>query len=299
MYSVDLRLLAFRALQTGKGIRETARNVDVSPSTICRWKKYSLWNQAMRKSRRVCTRLDSDEVQRLIATHPTETLKGLKHKLGSTTSLSTLHRFILKIGYSRKRLSSRLLGKSNKGLVEKFKVSYDLLRSTHDIIASVDECHFSDRLFPQYGYSKTGNRCVLRNPKGGGWKSFSLLLSISSSGHLFMLIYDGSVTRARFQEWLHAAKFARGTVILLDNCSIHHKNDEVFSKLGVQPLYLPPYSPEFQPVELAFSKIKHIFRSLWPHPMGVEEAIRMSVSQITPSDIMGFFRHADRKRCSA
>jgi hypothetical protein len=105
---------------------------------------------------------------------------------------------------------------------------------------------------------------------------------------------EGTVTRDKFRTWVANANFQRDTVLLLDNCSIHHGNDSTFESLGVTPLYLPPYSPQYQPVELAFSKVKQIFRALWPHPMGVPKAIEYAVSQLTTSDIQGYFRHAER-----
>ena len=224
---------------------------------------------------------------------PTVTLRKLKDKLGRSLSLSTLHRRIRQVGYSRKRLSSKLLGVCTPDAIERFKSLHSSL-SPHHTITSIDECHFSNRLFPQYGYSEIGKRCVLRNPRGGGWRSYSLILSISSDGQSFMRVIEGTVTRDKFRTWVKDADFPNGTVLLLDNCSIHHGNDSTFESLEVTPLYLPPYSPQYQPVELAFSKVKQIFRSLWPHPMGVPAAIEHAVSQITVSDIQGYFRHTER-----
>jgi hypothetical protein len=70
--------------------------------------------------------------------------------------------------------------------------------------------------------------------------------------------------------------------------------DDVFEAKGYIPLFLSPYSPQLQPVELAFSKMKNYFRSMWPWPEGVNTAIEQSVQTLQPRDIHGFFRHAQR-----
>ena len=86
-----------------------------------------------------------------------------------------------------------------------------------------------------------------------------------------------------------------GTVLLLDNCSIHKKMNEVFEAKGFIPLYLSPYSPMFQPVELAFSKAKTEFRSMWPWDSSIETSIVQVVDNITSDDVQGFFREAKRQ----
>lgn len=86
-----------------------------------------------------------------------------------------------------------------------------------------------------------------------------------------------------------------GTIMLMDNCQIYKNLDDVFEAKGYQMMFLPPYSPMFQPVELAFSKIKGLFRNMWPwEDDGVEKSIHACVEQESETDILGHFRHAMR-----
>jgi hypothetical protein len=83
--------------------------------------------------------------------------------------------------------------------------------------------------------------------------------------------------------------------VLLDNCSVHKALDDVFVAKGYDAMFLPPYSPRFNPVEMAFSKIKQKLRSMWPWDGGLDAAIETSVRSLTPSDLDAFFRHSSQE----
>ena len=232
-------------------------------------------------------------LQDAIKLAPTATLSELRCMINTDVSLATVHRYVRHLGYSRKRVSSTLMGSPSVDSVERFNQLHSSFVAREALIVSVDECHFSTRLFPRYGYSPVGDPCPLRRKlrvRGDG-RSISLIMAICSDGSLSTRCIHGSVNRNIFRSWVSECNLPRNSVLLLDNCSIHHGNDTEFS-----PLYLPPYSPQLQPVELAFSKIKRHFRSLWPYPHGVVSAIEQSVATVTSSDVLGFFRHAERCR---
>eukprot|EP00955_Chlamydomonas_euryale_P004482 47919-Chlamydomonas_euryale.AAC.1 len=87
--------------------------------------------------------------------------------------------------------------------------------------------------------------------------SRSLLAAMSSDGRLYVQNESKSVNRTRFREFIKNLPFPKESVLLMDNCSIHHGNIDLFESLGYVPLFLPPYSPDLQPIELCFSKLKH------------------------------------------
>ena len=72
----------------------------------------------------------------------------------------------------------------------------------------------------------------------------------------------------------------------MDNCTIHKHLEDVFNAKRFVPLYLSPYSPEFQAVEFAFSKIKGNFRHQYPWKEGIESAIETAVSSITSRRVL-------------
>ena len=100
-----------------------------------------------------------------------------------------------------------------------------------------------------------------------------MIQSIGSDGSQYHELVQGTVKRQRFQEYIERLPYPEGTVILMDNCTIHKHLEDVFNAKRFVPLYLSPYSPEFQAVEFAFSKIKGNFMHQYPWKEGIESAI--------------------------
>ena len=233
-YGHDLFQLAFRRYQSHGGIRKTARAVNVSPSTISRWVKRSNW-VASKKRRTIRTRRRSSpkltpEVCKFVLeffkdpAFQCTTARSCAHRLLSThgkmISLSSMRRCIRKVGLSRKRLSGKILGISNPQLVDEYKKMHSEMVSDGTIVVSVDECYFSERVVPLYGYSEVGTRCVHRIAKGG-WKHRSLVLGISNDGTQFAQVFDGGVNREMFKSYILDLPYPPDTVLILDNCSTH------------------------------------------------------------------------------
>jgi len=102
---------------------------------------------------------------------------------------------------------------------------------------------------------------------------FSILPALTSTGYLHPLIYHDSINAERFAGWLehmilpHCNAYIEGerhprSVIVMDNCRIHKTKlvTDVLSSFDVKVIYLPPYSPDFNPIELDFVVIKSAIR---------------------------------------
>ena len=81
----------------------------------------------------------------------------------------------------------------------------------------------------------------------------------------------------------------QNSVLILDNCSVHHVDevDQALSDCGVITHYLPPYSPDYNPIELAFSKVKHAIKSMEAEMQAVndlETIVLAAFATITPAD---------------
>ncbi len=209
-----------------------------------------------------------------------------------STSLSTLQRRLKSAKYSRKRLSTKILGQVGNDAIARYNSRLKRVTESGPLVVSVDECNFSEKVTPLYGYSQIGQKCRIRNKKGG-WVSYSLVLCIASDGTKYHNLKKGSVNRAEFATVVRNMPFPAGSVLILDNCKIHSGIEEAYASKGYVPMFLSPYSPQFQPVELAFSKVKGHFRQLWPWDEGVTNSIDQSVATLTGQDIRNFFKHAD------
>jgi transposase len=104
---------------------------------------------------------------------------------------------------------------------------------------------------------------------------------------------DTVAFRAYVQELL-APSLQPGQIVLLDNRPAHKAGDitALIEARGATVLFLPPYSPDFNPIELGFAKFKARLRQLGPRSQdALDHAIRETIDCVTPSDALGFIRH--------
>ena len=124
----------------------------------------------------------------------------------------------------------------------------------------VDEMGTNVSLSPLYAWSRRGKRAFGSAPRNWG-KNVTLLASITRRGLGPCLAVEGSTTREVFEAYLEhvlAPSLRPGQVVVMDNLSAHkgERVRELIEGRGCNLLYLPPYSPDYNPIEEAFSKIK-------------------------------------------
>ncbi len=138
----------------------------------------------------------------------------------------------------------------------------------------LDECGFSLNLHLFYGWVLGGGRCVEEVPfcKGGNRSvvgAYSLPSAENPSGLWALWQKLGAWSGFLFEAFLEEAVLPRvpkGSVLVLDNARIHHGSGlvEMVEKAGCSLLYLPPYSPDYNPIELVWSWLKDRVRDLAP-----------------------------------
>jgi hypothetical protein len=135
----------------------------------------------------------------------------------------------------------------------------------------VDEMGTNTSLSPRYAYSPKGRRAYAQVPRNRGVNT-TLLASMSLEGKGPCLAVEGITTTTVFEAYVEevlAPTLRRGQIVVVDNLSAHKgaRVRELIEERGCQLLYLPPYSPDFNPIEEAFSKIKSIItKSPSPNP---------------------------------
>lgn len=126
----------------------------------------------------------------------------------------------------------------------------------------------------------------------------SLLAAITNRGmeHRACLIHEGGVDSKAFLTYIEhvlCPTLASGQVVVMDNFTIHHNQRvrELVETKGCKLLYLPTYSPDFNPIENLFAKIKAYIRKLRPDTAhDLTKAFEDAVSSITPTDAANAFR---------
>ena len=160
----------------------------------------------------------------------------------------------------------------------------------------VDEMGTNTSLSPLYAWAPTGERTFCSVPGNRGPNTM-LLSSMSVEGMGSSLAVEGATNREVFETYVQrvlAPTLRPGQVVVMDNLTAH-KGDrvkELIEERGCQLLYLPPYSPEFNPIEEAFAKIKALVRKAEARTReALVEAIGRGISMVTAEDARGFFDH--------
>jgi transposase len=160
----------------------------------------------------------------------------------------------------------------------------------------VDEMGTNTALSPTYGWSKKGRRAHCSVPRNRG-KNTTVLSSMTLEGMGPSLSVEGATTSAVFEAYVEqilAPTLCSGQVVVMDNLSAHkgERVRELIEGQGCELLYLPPYSPDFNPIEEAFSKIKGLLRKSEARTReALVEAIGTAISAVTGEDACGFFKH--------
>ena len=160
----------------------------------------------------------------------------------------------------------------------------------------VDETGSQIAMTPLYAYAPRGQRAVGKVPRNYG-ASMTLMASLSLSGMGEAFVLDGAADAAAFEvyvEQLLAPSLHAGQVVILDNLSIHlgPRVRQAIEAKGCRLLFLPAYSPDFSPIEEAFSKVKSVLRRTGARTReALQEAIAQALDLITAQDARGWFLH--------
>jgi transposase len=165
-----------------------------------------------------------------------------------------------------------------------------------DRLVFVDEMGTNTSLAPLYAWSRRGERALFEVPRNWG-ANVTLLASMSAEGMGPCLAVEGSTTKELFETYLErvlAPTLRPGLVVVMDNLSSHKGSRvrEIVEERGCELLYLPPYSPDFNPIEQAFSKLKGLRRKSGARTReALVEAMGLALEAVSASDARGFFEH--------
>jgi transposase len=165
----------------------------------------------------------------------------------------------------------------------------------------VDEMGANTSLAPLHGWSRRGGRAHLSAPRNRG-KNTTLLASMSLEGIGPTLAVQGGTTKAVFEAYVErvlAPTLVAGQVVVMDNLSAHKGEGvrELIEERGCQVLFLPSYSPDYNPIEEAFSKIKGLLRKAQARTREtLIEALGAAISAVAVEDTAGFFEHCGYRR---
>ena len=133
-----------------------------------------------------------------------------------------------------------------------------------DGVAFIDETWAKTNMTRTYGRSRQGTRLRAKVP-AARWETTTFLGALRSTGFVAPLCIEGAINGELFEAWVkqHLVPTLRpGDVVVMDNLSSHKSRGvvEAIEAAGATVRFLPPYSPDFNPIELAFAKFKKLLR---------------------------------------
>ena len=162
---------------------------------------------------------------------------------------------------------------------------------------------FLDETWTSTNMARTRGRCArgerLRSPvPHGHWKTTTLVAGLRLSGVAAPFVIDGPINRDAFQAYVHRVlvpELTPGDIVVMDNLGSHKGSAvrEAIEAAGARLLFLPPYSPDFNPIEMAFSKLKALLRKAAARTVeGLWTTIGQLVDTVTPDECANFFAAA-------
>jgi transposase len=163
-------------------------------------------------------------------------------------------------------------------------------------VVVLDESYATTQFTRLRGRAARGVRLVDRVPHGH-WKLLTVLAAITTQGVVAAATVDAATDGDVFRTFVRDAlvpALRRGQVVVMDNLAAHKVAGvrEMIERAGCRPVYLPPYSPDFSPIENMWSKLKQALRSRAARAVdALSEAVGAALATITTSDCSGYFRH--------
>jgi transposase len=160
----------------------------------------------------------------------------------------------------------------------------------------VDECSTNIALTTLYARAPKGERAYGEAPRNWG-KNITLICSLSTEGIGAAMSVEGSTDGAAFETYVKhflAPALKAGQLVVMDNLQVHKslRVKEIIEGRGAEVLFLPPYSPDFSPIEEAFSKVKGILRRIGARTSeALLEATSLALDAVSWRDAVGWFRH--------
>lgn len=302
--SNDLRVRILEAVDSKEGSRrEIAVRFKVNTATITkllRLRRETGSIEPRPHAGGVTPALDDDALQRLrelVRETPDATLESLRQQMGITGSRMIICRALQKLGLLLKKKSPHAPERDTPEVQEQRReFAEDVEPVEPQRLVFVDETGVTTAMTPAYGRAPKGERVESSAP--ASWESVTVIAALGADGVRAPLAIEGAVNAATFLAYVEQVLVPAlhpGDVVIFDNLSSHLSPEvtAAIGRAGASVLPLPPYSPDFNPIEEMFSKLKEFLRRVGARAKEhLYDAIGDGLRGVTPGDILGWFRHA-------
>jgi transposase len=161
----------------------------------------------------------------------------------------------------------------------------------------IDETGLNTKMARLHGRSPIGRRCLSAIPHAH-WQSSTFIAALRHESIAAPFLVEGPVDAEVFTVYLEQVlcpQLREGDTLILDNLSTHKIQNatRLLTARGVSLRYLPPYSPDFNPIEQAFAKLKAHLRQAAARTLDdLHSALTLALNSFSTQHCQGFFRHA-------
>jgi len=161
----------------------------------------------------------------------------------------------------------------------------------------IDETWVKTNMVRLYGRSKRGTRLVDTSPQGH-WKTSTFIAGLRADGVVAPAVFDGAINGDLFLDYVEQVlvpTLTHGDIVVMDNLSSHKKPAvrEAIEAAGAALRFLPPYSPDLNPIEMLFAKLKAMLRAKALRTVdGLWNALGPITDCVSPEECKNFLRHA-------
>lgn len=320
MYSNDIvNLVLYNYFILKYSVSQISKFIKICPSTIYRWnEKYNIkynndptilknWKPtknlvSINIKRKMYSRKITLKIENYVEKYINKKnqininylLKYIKNKFKINLKKSSIYKLLDKLGYSKKKIKRKLINKNE--LVGHTKKVENFIKKINNLnqdkVYSYDESHIHLNMTQNYGWSKKGEPCSYY-PKNLTRKKYSLMLLLSNKKVIKYHIKEGSVKGEDFKNFLEELDLEEGIHIILDNAKCH-KTKSVSNYVRNQNYKLVfniPYSPNTNPIEMAFSKIKHFVRKGNNNTIeNLTKNIIKSINKLTEDNLKNYYK---------
>jgi transposase len=240
---------------------------------------------------------DQQRLEDLIQKHNDNTLDQLRQQGGLACSLTTIWRALRRRGLTSKKKTQHADERDRADVRQKRRsFRRKVKRVEPKRLVFVDETGVTTAMARAYGWAPRGERAVGSAP--GSWESLTVIAALGLDGVRAPLVFPGSTDTAAFESYVEQVlvpDLHAGDVVVWDNLAPHqaYAVAAAVKRAGARLLPLPPYSPDYTPIERLWSKVKAYLRRVAARNKdAVYDALGEALERVTLQDIIGWFQFA-------
>jgi transposase len=304
-YSQDLRDRLVRAVRAGQSRRKAARSFDVSASCVI--KLMQQWEttggclpQKFGGHKRHALAEHEDKVRALLAAQPDLTITELWSKLTTLeikVGRSAVGRFLLHLQLTFKKTLHA--AEQERPDVQAARLAWREMQKGLDPkkLVFIDETWASTNMTPRYGRCERGKRLIAHAPFGH-WKTTTFLAALRHDGITAPCVFDGPINGAKFLAYVEQVlvpTLSPGEIVVMDNLGSHKLAGvrKAIEATGATQCFLPAYSPDFDPIEQVFAKLKNTLRKMAHRTVdALWDGIGLALDDFPPTECFNYFLNA-------